>query len=133
MRLKDTREELQIGAARVEVAYAISFASNVRLLPGHQALVRSRVRGDVMDGSVVLVEGVPGLEEPLRVARTLCTVQGGQVVVEVCNASTEEVEVEAKAVVAMAAIIATSAFKWMKQPQFSRNEVGEIISSATVS
>ncbi|KAG4060317.1 hypothetical protein PC123_g4795 [Phytophthora cactorum] len=133
MRLKDTGEELQIGAARVEVAYAISFDSNVRLLPGYQALVRSRVRGDVMDGSVVLVEGVPGLEEPLRVARTLCTVQGGQVVVEVCNASTEEVDVEAKAVVAMAAIIATSAFKWMEQPQFSRNEVDEIISSATVS
>ncbi|KAG3131407.1 hypothetical protein PC110_g7222 [Phytophthora cactorum] len=133
MRLKDTGEELQIGAARVEVAYVISFDSNVRLLPGYQALVRSRVRGDVMDGSVVLVEGVPGLEEPLRVARTLCTVQGGQVVVEVCNASTEEVDVEAKAVVAMAAIIATSAFKWMEQPQFSRSEVDEIISSATVS
>ncbi|KAG2902282.1 hypothetical protein PC119_g21314 [Phytophthora cactorum] len=44
MQLKDTGEELQVGAARVEETYVIDVASNVRLLPGHQALVRFMIQ-----------------------------------------------------------------------------------------
>ncbi|EGZ27487.1 hypothetical protein PHYSODRAFT_410417, partial [Phytophthora sojae] len=90
MTLKDTGEVIPLGETRVEESYSASVAATVRLEPGSQALVRSRVRGGARQGSVVLVEGLTGGEASLRVARTLCTVHQGQVLVEVCNASTEE-------------------------------------------
>ncbi|ETI46478.1 hypothetical protein F443_09133, partial [Phytophthora nicotianae P1569] len=39
----------------------------------YELLKRSSVRGAVKDKSVVLVEGAPGADDSLRVARTLCT------------------------------------------------------------
>ncbi|OWY90244.1 hypothetical protein PHMEG_00041719 [Phytophthora megakarya] len=82
MILKETGETLALGTTRVEESYDASIASTTRLLPGHQALVVSYVRGAVASDSVVLVEGVPGADECLRVARSLCTVHNGQVIVE---------------------------------------------------
>ncbi|KAG3173581.1 hypothetical protein PI126_g765 [Phytophthora idaei] len=90
MILKDMAEVLQLGDTRVEETYAIGVASSVQLLPGQQAPVGSRYRGDGFDSIAVFVVGVPELEEHLTVARTLFTVQHGQVLIKVCNASTEE-------------------------------------------
>ncbi|ETI31417.1 hypothetical protein F443_21608 [Phytophthora nicotianae P1569] len=110
MTLKETGDVIPLGVARVEETYAATISSSVRLEPGRQALVRSRVRGAVKDQSVVLVEGVPGADDSLRVARTLCTVTDGTVLVEVCNASTEEVEVGTGAYLAAVTIVPDSAF-----------------------
>eukprot|EP00644_Phytophthora_capsici_P016036 jgi/Phyca11/115485/e_gw1.28.525.1 len=79
MTLKETGEVLPLGGTRVEETYAATAASLVRLGPGHQALVRADVRGTLADNSAVLVEGVPGTDVSLRVARTLCTVTEGSV------------------------------------------------------
>ncbi|KAG3009175.1 hypothetical protein PC123_g15940 [Phytophthora cactorum] len=108
MLLKDTDKMLLIGTSRVDETYAISIASDVCLQPGHQALVRSRVKRDVND------------------------VSGGQVVVEVCNASTEEVIVKAEAVVAVAAEVPEMAFEGHDSPSFNVNELNRVIASATV-
>ncbi|ETI39663.1 hypothetical protein F443_14763 [Phytophthora nicotianae P1569] len=110
MTLKETGDVVPLGVARVEETYAATISSSVRLEQGHQDLVRSRVRGAVKDKSVVLVEGVSGADNLLRVARTLCTVTDGTVLVEVCNASTEGVEVEAGAYLAAVTIVPESAF-----------------------
>ncbi|ETO64101.1 hypothetical protein F444_18318, partial [Phytophthora nicotianae P1976] len=110
MTLKETGDVIPLGVARVEETYAATISSSVRLEPGRQALVRSRVRGAVKDQSVVLVEGVPGADDSLRVARTLCTVTDGTVLVEVCNASAEEVEVGTGAYLAAVTIVPDSAF-----------------------
>ncbi|ETP33331.1 hypothetical protein F442_18131 [Phytophthora nicotianae P10297] len=110
MTLKETGDVVPLGVARVEETYAATISSSVRLEPGRQALVRSRVRGAVKDKSVVLVEGVPGTDNSLRVARTLCTATDGTVLVEVCNASTEEVEVGTGAYLAAVTITPESAF-----------------------
>ncbi|OWY91808.1 hypothetical protein PHMEG_00039466 [Phytophthora megakarya] len=104
MILKETRETLTLGTTRVEESYDASIASTTRLLPGHQALVVSYVRGAVASDSVVLVEGVPGADECLRVARSLCTVHNGQVIVEVLNASAEEIEIREGVLVASDAV-----------------------------
>ncbi|ETL43901.1 hypothetical protein L916_05686, partial [Phytophthora nicotianae] len=108
--LKETGDVIPLGVARVEETYAATISSSVRLGPGRQALVRSSVRGAVKDKSVVLVEGVPEADNSLRVARTLCTVTNGTVLVEVCNASTEEVEVESGAYLAAVTVVPESAF-----------------------
>ncbi|KAG3107747.1 hypothetical protein PI124_g8984 [Phytophthora idaei] len=110
MTLKGTGDVIPLGATRVEETYAASENSSVRLEPGREALVRSSVRGTVRNHSVVLVEGVPGSDESLRIARTLCTVADGTVLVEVCNASTEEIEIKASAYVAAVTIVPKSAF-----------------------
>ncbi|KAG3170181.1 hypothetical protein PC128_g18977 [Phytophthora cactorum] len=68
MMLKDMAEVLQLGDTRVNETYGIGVASSEQLLPGQQAPV----------------------EMHLTVARMLFTVQNGQVLVKVCNASTEE-------------------------------------------
>ncbi|GMF40671.1 unnamed protein product [Phytophthora fragariaefolia] len=60
--------------------------------------------------AVVLVEGSLGLPPSLCVARTLCTVEDGLVVVEVCNASTDECWIRRGTVVASASVIPASAF-----------------------
>ncbi|KAG3123192.1 hypothetical protein C6341_g26644 [Phytophthora cactorum] len=86
MTLKGTGDVIPLGATRVEETYAASVYSSVRLKPGLQALVRSIVRATVRNHSVVLVE------------------------VEVCNASTEEIEIKAGAYVAAVTIVRKSAF-----------------------
>ncbi|KAG3070611.1 hypothetical protein PI125_g22943 [Phytophthora idaei] len=110
MTLKGTGDVIPLGATRVEETYAASVKSSVRLEPSRQALVRSSVRGTVRSHSVVLVEGVPGSDESLRIVGTLCTVADGMVLVEVCNASTEEIEIKAGANVAAVTIVPKSAF-----------------------
>ncbi|KAG2992303.1 hypothetical protein PC121_g8113 [Phytophthora cactorum] len=110
MMLKGTGDVILLGATRVEETYAASVNSSVRLESGRQALVRSSVLGTVRNHSVVLVEGVPGSSESLRIARTFCTVADGTVLVEVCNASTEEIEIKAGAYVAAVTIVPKSAF-----------------------
>ncbi|EEY64847.1 uncharacterized protein PITG_21477 [Phytophthora infestans T30-4] len=79
MTLKETGDVIPLGATRVEETYAATISSTVRLEPGRQALLRSSVRGTMKGHSAVLVEGVPGTDEALRVARTLCTVTDGTV------------------------------------------------------
>ncbi|KAG3191391.1 hypothetical protein PC128_g10968 [Phytophthora cactorum] len=110
MTLKGTGDVIPLGATRVGKTYAASVNSAVRLEPGRQALVRCSLRGTVRNHSVVLVEGVPGSDESLRIARTLCTVADGTVLVEVCNASTGEIEIKAGAYVAAVTIVPKSAF-----------------------
>ncbi|ETI37757.1 hypothetical protein F443_16375 [Phytophthora nicotianae P1569] len=90
MTLKETGDVIPLGVARVEETYAATISSS--------------------DKSVVLVEGVPGADDSLRVARTLCTVTDGTVLVEVCNASTEEVEDGTGAYLAAVTIVPDSAF-----------------------
>ncbi|ETP31057.1 hypothetical protein F442_20041 [Phytophthora nicotianae P10297] len=63
MTLKGTGDVIPLGVTRVEETYAATISSSVRLEPGRQALVRSRVRGAVKDKSVVLVEGAPGTDD----------------------------------------------------------------------
>ncbi|KAE9188215.1 hypothetical protein PF005_g20145 [Phytophthora fragariae] len=70
--------------------YVTRIASAVRLRPGGQALVVTDVMGQVPDDITVLIEGLPELDANVKIARTLCTVHEGKVVVEVCNASTED-------------------------------------------
>ncbi|ETN08828.1 hypothetical protein PPTG_22981 [Phytophthora nicotianae INRA-310] len=94
MTLKGTGDVIPLGVARVEQTYSATISSSVRLEPGHQALVRSSVRGTVRD----------------KVARTLCTVTNGTVLVEVCNASIEEVEVESGTYLAAVTVVPESAF-----------------------
>eukprot|EP00644_Phytophthora_capsici_P015616 jgi/Phyca11/61403/gw1.44.332.1 len=80
MTLKETGEVLPLGGTRVEETYVATVASLVRLGLGHQALARADVRGMVVaDNFAVLVEGVPGTDGSLGVARTLCAVTEGSV------------------------------------------------------
>ncbi|KAG3145329.1 hypothetical protein PC128_g24241 [Phytophthora cactorum] len=116
MTMKGTGDVILFGATRVEETYATSVNSPVHPEPGRQARVRSSVRGTVRNHSVVLVEGVPGSDEPLRIARTLCTVADGTVLVEVCNASTEQIEIKAGAYVAAVTIVSKSAFTTLLAP-----------------
>ncbi|KAG3217947.1 hypothetical protein PC129_g11248 [Phytophthora cactorum] len=110
MTLKGTGDVIPLGATRVEETYAASVKSPMRLEPGCQALVHSSVRGTVRTHSVVLVEGVPGSDESLRIARALYTVADETVLVEVYNASTEEIEIKAGTYVAAVTIVPKSAF-----------------------
>ncbi|POM79445.1 Hypothetical protein PHPALM_2888, partial [Phytophthora palmivora] len=109
---RDTREVFSLGAPRVEVVYYARVSSRVRIFPGGQALVVSEVRGQASDGQTVLVEGVPGLDGAVRVARTLCTVNQGKLLVEVCNASTEELIIKRGTLVAAATVVPESAFEF---------------------
>ncbi|KAG3058446.1 hypothetical protein PI124_g23175 [Phytophthora idaei] len=68
MTLKETGEAIPLGVPRVEETYAATVTSSVRLEPGRQALVRANICGTVNNHSVVMVEGIPGADESLRVA-----------------------------------------------------------------
>ncbi|POM63239.1 hypothetical protein PHPALM_27478 [Phytophthora palmivora] len=110
--LKDTGEVFSLGTPRVEEVLSARVSSTVRICPGGQALVVSEVRGQASDGQTVLVEGVPGLDGTVRVARTLCTVNQGRLLVEVCNASTEELIIKRGTLVAAATVVPESAFEF---------------------
>ncbi|GMF45018.1 unnamed protein product [Phytophthora fragariaefolia] len=69
------------------------------------------VVGEPDDKTVVLMEGTVGLPPSLCVARTLCTVDDGNVIVELCNASTDEFWVTKGTVVASASVVPDSAFE----------------------
>ncbi|OWZ08078.1 hypothetical protein PHMEG_00019439 [Phytophthora megakarya] len=86
----DSERKWRSGASRIRGCYGTDIALTVMLAPGSQALVCANVKGRVDPVITVLIEGIDGGDDSLWVARTLCTVQDGQVVVELCNASTEE-------------------------------------------
>ncbi|KAE8891380.1 hypothetical protein PF001_g1124 [Phytophthora fragariae] len=88
--LKITMEILPLGEMIVHQSYMSKMAASVRLPPRGQALVMANVAGDAPEKATVLVEESLGLPPTICVARTVCPVNNGQVVVEVCNASTEE-------------------------------------------
>ncbi|POM75025.1 Hypothetical protein PHPALM_7922 [Phytophthora palmivora] len=113
--LKDTGEVFSLGTPRVEEVYSARVSSTIRVCPGGQALVVSEVRGQASDGQTVLVEGVPGLDGTVRVARTLCTVNQGKLLVEVCNASSEELIIKKGTLVAAATVVPESAFEFESQ------------------
>ncbi|KAE9180691.1 hypothetical protein PF004_g24764 [Phytophthora fragariae] len=86
----------------------------------------TNVIGEAADDATVLVEGSLGLPPTLCVARTLCTVQKGQVIVEVCNASTDEYWIKKGTVVASAAAIPEWAFASPPQPEEKSRENGKL-------
>lgn len=110
MTLKDTGEELPLGYTVVQDAYMAQMAASIRLPPRGQALVMANVVGDAADKTTVLVESTVGLSPTLCVARTLCTVENGQVLVEVCNASSDVSWVKKGSTVACVSVIPESAF-----------------------
>ncbi|KAE9299662.1 hypothetical protein PF001_g15345 [Phytophthora fragariae] len=116
MTLKSTKEVLELGTTVVKETYLTAMAVSVRLPPRGQALVTTNVIGDVGDKATVLVEGSLGLPPTLSVARTLCTVHKGQVIAEVCNASTGEYWIRKGTVVAATSVIPESAFTPIEPP-----------------
>ncbi|KAG1695749.1 hypothetical protein DVH05_019487 [Phytophthora capsici] len=109
--LKGTGEVLPLGFTVVQDAYMAVMAKSVRLPPRGQALVMANVIGGTVDKKTVLVEGAIGLPPTLCVANSLGTVEEGQVIVEICNASTDECWVRRGTPVACAAVIPESAFE----------------------
>ncbi|OWZ06653.1 hypothetical protein PHMEG_00021062, partial [Phytophthora megakarya] len=89
--LKSTCEVFGLGSHRVEETHSSRISSTVRVQPGGQAIVVTDVIGNVPESTTVLVKGSPELDATIMVARTLCTVQSGKLLVEVCNSSTEDV------------------------------------------
>lgn len=68
------------------------------------------------DDDVALVEGAVELPPTLGIARLLCTVGEGKVIVEVCNASTDEYWIRKGTAVASATIVPKSAFNHEDPP-----------------
>ncbi|OWY93597.1 hypothetical protein PHMEG_00036949 [Phytophthora megakarya] len=100
MVLQRSGETLPLGVENVENTYLTKMLSTMRLPP----------RGEASEGSAMLVEAVLGLPPALGVARSLCTLENGQVIVEVCNASTEEYWIQKGTHIAMASVVPDSAF-----------------------
>ncbi|KAE9347460.1 hypothetical protein PR003_g6924 [Phytophthora rubi] len=114
--IKSTKEVLPLGVMVVHESFMTKMAASIRLPPRGQALVMTTVVGDAPEKATVLVEGSLGLPPTLRVARTVCTVADGQVIVEVCNASTEEFWIRKGTVVASSSVIPESAFGFEEPP-----------------
>ncbi|KAG3137884.1 hypothetical protein C6341_g20837 [Phytophthora cactorum] len=87
MTLKGTGEVIPLGATRVEKTYAASVNCQCAWNPVFRRWCARAYMG-----------------------RTLCTVTDGTVLVEVCNASTEEIEIKAGAYAAAVTIVPKSAF-----------------------
>ncbi|OWZ09505.1 hypothetical protein PHMEG_00017783 [Phytophthora megakarya] len=96
-------EVVPLGDSLIEECYGTDIATTVKLAPGSQAFVRANVEGRVDPENTVLIEGIAGGDDSLCVARTLCTVLDGQVVVEICNTSTEELVITKDSQIAVAA------------------------------
>ncbi|KAE8986476.1 hypothetical protein PR002_g22342 [Phytophthora rubi] len=111
MKLKPSGEVLPLGFTVTQDSYMATMATSIRLPPRGQALVMSRVQGDVADCATVLLEGSLDLPPNLCVARSLGSVEDGQVIVEICNASTDEYWIRRGTVVACASVIPESAFE----------------------
>ncbi|KAE9023087.1 hypothetical protein PF010_g14469 [Phytophthora fragariae] len=109
--LKSSGEVLPLGFTMVQESYMAAMATSVRLPPLGQALVTTRVVGSIVDKSTVLVEGSLALPPTLCVARSLCTVEDGQVIVEVCNASADEYWIRKGTAIACTSVIPESAFE----------------------
>ncbi|KAK1945793.1 hypothetical protein P3T76_002841 [Phytophthora citrophthora] len=90
--------------------YTTRISSTVRLCLGGQTLVVTDVQGEAVDESTVLVVGYVDLDETVKVARTLCTVKEGKVVVEVCNASEEDAIIKRGTLIAVATVVLARPF-----------------------
>ncbi|KAE9347368.1 hypothetical protein PF008_g7833 [Phytophthora fragariae] len=90
--------------------HSTRISSTVRLRPGGQALVVTEVQGKAPEDATVLIEGLQEVDATVRVARTLCTVNDGKVLVEVCNTSTEEVIISKDTLLAVATVVPETAF-----------------------
>ncbi|OWZ12504.1 putative membrane protein [Phytophthora megakarya] len=112
MLLQRSGETLQLGVEAIENTYLTTMASSVRLPPLGQALVLTNLLGGTPDGSAVLVEAVMNLPPAFGVARSLGTVKNGQVVLEICNVSTEEYWMEKGSTIAAASVVPGSAFNF---------------------
>ncbi|EGZ19038.1 hypothetical protein PHYSODRAFT_409911, partial [Phytophthora sojae] len=113
-------KHLSLGVMVVHESFMATMAVSVRLPPRGQALVVADVVGDAPNATV-LVEGSFNLPPSLCVARTLCTVDDGRVVVEICNASTEEFWIKKGTVVASTSVMPESAFGF-EQPSAEKSE-----------
>ncbi|KAE9235087.1 hypothetical protein PF004_g9198 [Phytophthora fragariae] len=66
--------------------------------------------GRAPENATVLIEGLPELEPLLKVARSLCSVQEGQTIVEICNTSYEDLVIRKDTALAAATVVPDSAF-----------------------
>ncbi|KAE9048407.1 hypothetical protein PR001_g3818 [Phytophthora rubi] len=114
--IKSTKEVLPLGVMVVHESFMTKMAASIRLPPRGQALVMTNVVGDAPEKATVLVEGSLGPPPTLRLARTVCTVADGQVIVEVCNVSTEEFWIRKGTVAASSSVIPESAFGFEEPP-----------------
>ncbi|OWY92885.1 LOW QUALITY PROTEIN: hypothetical protein PHMEG_00037919, partial [Phytophthora megakarya] len=112
MVLQRSGETLPLGVENIENPYLTKVLLTMRLPPRGQALVRADLVGEASEGSAMLVEVVLGLPPALGVARSLCTLENRQVIVEVCNASTEEYWIQKRTPIAMASVVPDSAFDY---------------------
>ncbi|KAG4042192.1 hypothetical protein PC123_g22310 [Phytophthora cactorum] len=126
--LKSTGEVFRLGSSLVEEMFVARIGSTMHLPPGGQALVRTEVQGRAPDGLTVLVKGLPDLDATLKVARALCCGEGGQLVVEVCNALTEDMVIKKGTQLAAASVVPESAFENL--PMYAGDDVTENVSSA---
>ncbi|GMF30313.1 unnamed protein product [Phytophthora fragariaefolia] len=110
LRTVDSGEIFTLGAPRVEEMHMTRIASAVRLRPGGQALVVTDVMGQAPESASVLIEGLPELDANVKIARTLCTIREGKTIVEICNASLEELVIKRGTALAAATIVPESAF-----------------------
>ncbi|OWZ04432.1 hypothetical protein PHMEG_00023673 [Phytophthora megakarya] len=108
--LKSTREVFQLGSPRLEKSHPSMMGSTVRLWRGGQALVVTDRIVAVPEDTTVLVEGLP--DSTVLVTRTLCSVQCGKLLVEVCNAFIEDVVIRKDTTVAMATLVPDPAFAY---------------------
>ncbi|OWZ24444.1 LOW QUALITY PROTEIN: hypothetical protein PHMEG_000515 [Phytophthora megakarya] len=118
------------GVEAVESTYLSTMASSVRLPPLGQALVLTNLIGETPDGATVLVEGVMNLPPALGVARSLSTINNGQVVMEICNVSTEEYWVRKGTTIAAGSVVPGSAFNFESRAPLIQ-EAGGLSSVAT--
>ncbi|OWZ06631.1 LOW QUALITY PROTEIN: hypothetical protein PHMEG_00021088, partial [Phytophthora megakarya] len=100
--LKGSAEVVPLGDSHVEECYGSDIATTVKLAPGRQALVK---------WILMLIVSIADGDDSLRVARTLCTVLEGQLVVEICNTSTEELVITKDSQIAVAAVVPETAFQ----------------------
>ncbi|KAE9021638.1 hypothetical protein PR003_g13235 [Phytophthora rubi] len=133
MTLKETGETIRMETPRVEEMYVSRINSTVRLGPGGQALVVANLMGKAPEDSTVLVEGLPELDPLLKGARSLCSVQNGQTIVEVCNTFEEDLVIQKGTDLAAATVVPKSAFLTTQQAYQSGSGargVDSVISSA---
>ncbi|KAG3086002.1 hypothetical protein PI124_g18365 [Phytophthora idaei] len=83
----------------------------IRLSPGGQAIVVTDVERNATEATTVLVEGLPGLNDAVKIVRTLCPAQSGKLLVEACNASRDDVVIRRGARLAVATAVPESAFE----------------------
>ncbi|GMF49356.1 unnamed protein product [Phytophthora fragariaefolia] len=97
------------------------------------ALVVANLMGTAPENCTVLMEGLPELDPILKVARSLCCVQNGQTIIEVCNASGKDFVTQKGTALAAATVVPGSAFHAAPQtyPAVSDTQgVGSVMRSA---